>query len=137
MCCAGLNKKRFSFLMSLLLFIILNLFFSCASMSNSTEKKQRFNDWEYMGFGKEIPLWYEYALDKKLSKLKELIPEIKSKKDVIILKSNGYNLDQSKKKLREMEKEISGEFIFYDSFWARIIKDTREPYISIAVYIRK
>ncbi len=137
MLCSCLNKKSFPFFRAFLLLIIVNLLFSCTTTNNSTEKKQRFDDWEYMGFGKEVPLWYEYALDKKNSKLKELIPQVKSKKDVIILKSSGFNLDQSKKKLQELEKEISEDFTFYESFWAKLIKNTREPYISIAVYIRK
>lgn len=115
-----------------LLFLLLTMFSAC--VSNNAE---RYDDWKYMGFGIEIPEWYEYALRKNLNQLQKMIPEVNSKKDIIILKTCGKNLDLSEKKLQELEKQISDDFVLYDDFWTKYSSNSKEPFVSIAIYIRK
>ena len=113
-------------------FLLLLLFSGCASSN-----KQKYDDWKYMGFGKEIPEWFEFALKKNFGQLQKLIPEVHSRKDIIILKSSGKNLDQAENKNHELEESISDDFEFYDEFWTRFSNESKEPFVSIILYIRK
>ena len=114
---------------------------SCASVPASDggkkqsqqEEKILYDDWKYMGFGKEIPLWVDAALKNDSEKLKQLLPEL-SELNVITRTASGVNIDQAESSL--LEAEIAEGFSVYDTFWVRENNPLNErPYIAVAIYI--
>ena len=96
-----------------------------------SEKKLRFDDWKYMGFGSEIPLWVEPALDGNISKIKKIIPEL-TEAQIEVRSANGINIDQAEEALNEIV--MPENFSVYDSFWVRQSRDSDKPYIAVAIY---
>ncbi len=120
----------------LLFFILLT---SCATTSagdNHKEKKQNqkkllFEDWKYKGFGQELPVWFESAFKDDVSEISKRVQEL-SGHEILIVRGEGINSDQADKVLKIKEKELSSDFIFFDSCWAL----PGEKYVAIALYYK-
>lgn len=120
---------------------ILLLSFGCASTPSASdtshnekkraEKKLRFDDWKYMGFGQEIPDWVEPASNGDIEQVKRLLPELAGA-EIIILSDFGMNVDQAEESLSL--QEIPAGYSLFDSFWVRIAKSTENPYVALAIY---
>ena len=143
-------KIRLCLILPLLLILCLS---SCASApavdsgtssgtqdihNNHKEKKQNskkllFENWKYKGFGKELPVWFEAAYNANEAKLKNLVPELKEKQ-VLILRGDGVNSDQSDKTLKLKIAEEAADFQLYDSSWAMIQAGN---YVSLAILYKE
>ncbi|MCR4578850.1 MAG: hypothetical protein K5681_00740 [Treponema sp.] len=117
------------------------IFAGCASTpsegvqkeKNLNQKKLRYDDWKYMGFGREIPEWVELAINNNPSKIKKLIPEL-AEAEIEVRSAAGINIDQAEESLLELG--IPEGFSVYDSFWVRQGKSVEKPYIAVAIYRR-
>lgn len=109
-------------------------FFSCASSENKPNEKNqslitipeevkkeiRFDDWKYKGFGYEMPIWVEDAIDGNL-------------KNALTLIERGINPDHSENKIAEKESQVDlGIYELIGSAWVR--EKLSGEYISIRVY---
>lgn len=109
-------------------------FFSCASSENKANEKNqslitipeevkkeiRFDDWKYKGFGYEMPIWVEDAIDGNL-------------KNALTLIERGINPDHSENKIAEKESQVDlGIYELIGSTWVR--EKLSGEYISIRVY---
>lgn len=103
------------------------------------EEKLRFDDWKYRGFGSELPVWIEAAVDSNIKVLKKLIPELANVGNVIVVVGRGENQDQAEqmaKELAEMNRAENPNLSFYDSFWVREAytnKLKEKPYASVHI----
>ena len=114
---------------SLLLFVLIS-FFSCAS-SKVVVKDILFDDWQYKGFGSELPSWFEPAYLKDVGNVKKALPEF-TEKDVI-LGGNAISADHAEKLIAE-NKNVDG-YEFIDSCWAKLAKseNLQTPYVFLIV----
>lgn len=120
------------------LFVTVILIFSlagCASTSvkenpqqnvvSAPEEVSRFDDWQYKGFGYEMPVWVENALAGKLN-----APDTK------VFTESGINSDMSEQKLQGI---IAGEdltgYEVTGSTWVRVSESGE--YFSIKIYKKK
>ena len=135
-------KIRFSLLLSLVLVMLLA---SCATTATTQtgagdyniEKKQSskkllFKDWKYKGFGRPLPAWFEAAYKNDINAVKKSTVQL-SAGEIVIIRGEGVNSDQADKVLKIKQEEISSDFIFYDSCWARIDAGV---YVALAVLYR-
>jgi len=105
-----------------------------------TEEKLRFIDWKYKGFGKNLPLWVEPAVDNDIKALKKLVPDLNKASSIKILIGTGENSDQAEQKSKELVSQLLEQdevYIFYDSFWVLENKPSLDmPYISLYIYYK-
>ena len=94
-----------------------------------SNKKLLFKDWKYKGFGKPLPAWFEAAYKNDINAVKKSDSNL-SDYELVILRGEGVNSDQADKVLKIKKDEVSEEFIFYDSCWARI---GAGQYVALAV----
>ncbi|MCR5188286.1 MAG: hypothetical protein K6C97_05060 [Treponema sp.] len=147
-------KKASYFIYSLLLILFLT---ACASNqieydstatetsvttknNKQTDKKLRFDDWKYMGFGYELPQWFEAALTENVSKVKRILPDLQDS-DVKIFIGKGDNVDQSDSAAKEaialaIEEGFEG-YKLYENYWARKTDDVEFPYKSVYIYYKE
>lgn len=112
-----------------------------AKKNKQTEQKLRFDDWKYKGFGNDLALWVEPAIENKVSAVKKICPEL-ADKEIKIYMARGENSDQAEQLIKEqinLEKETV-TLKYFDGFWVREnleLKDSdnSKPYISVYVYI--
>ncbi len=148
--------RKTSFFISLLLLI----FFLVACASNQVEsdntntsvnvssykenqqsnKKLRFDDWKYMGFGYNLPKWFEPALDENISKVKKS-DSLLSNSEIRIFIGHGENIDHADSLAKEaytlaLEEGLEG-FKLYDYYWARRADDVEFPYKSVYIYYKE
>lgn len=143
--------------------LIFITFFSCATTSASAndesnlsspsdiktpieEEKLRFDDWKYKGFGNELPLWVENAVDNDEKALLKVISDVENATEIKIFSGRGENLDRAEQIAKDLvndflsgNADLKSSFIFYDNFWVREnieIKTTDKPYISVYVYYK-
>ena len=112
---------------------------SAAKKNNKqTEEKLRFEDWKYKGFGKELPLWVEAAVDGDLPALKKTVLELQKASNIKILTGTGENADQAEQTAKELVNNLvtqESDWILYDNFWVLEYERTiNKPYISLYVY---
>ena len=125
------------------------LIFSCAStgktddstpqqpqeiIENTAEEPviPRFDDWEYRGFGKELPDWAEAAVDLDYQTLQKSFPG----KDLLIIQGFGTNLDMCESDSYQ-KAPYPEEAEFLDALWVRInaeYEQMEKPYISIRLF---
>lgn len=98
-----------------------------------------FDDWEYKGFGAELPEWIENALDNKISELKKDL-HFSEETELFVFIEKGVNADQAKQKLQQeiiqYKEDNSKEIEMVQEIWVRINHDyelTEEPYIAIEI----
>jgi len=60
----------------------------------SSYTKREYLDWQYKGFGKELPDWIEKGNDGSLTEVKKIFPELEDK-EVIIFSCYAENRDQA------------------------------------------
>ena len=94
-----------------------------------SNKKLLFKDWKYKGFGQALPAWFEAAYKNDINAVKKSDSNL-SDCELVILRGEGVNSDQADKVLKIKKDEVSEEFIFYDSCWARI---DAGQYVALAV----
>ena len=134
-----MKKIIFYSLIFVLFFVFGGFFSSCASLPSDSshiekkqsEKKLRFDDWKYMGFGSQIPVWVEPALDGNIARIKKLLPEL-ADKELLAFSAAGINIDQAEIALSELE--VPEAFSLYEAFWVRQTQLSDKPYIAIAIY---
>lgn len=98
-----------------------------------------FDDWKYKGFGYEIPLWVEPAVNNE----KEQVVKFSGIEGADVTTINtllfyGVNLDHAEKRSEESKKD--SEWELKDSFWVRINKDfedLEEPYVLVQLFVKK
>lgn len=137
-------------------YIILSLFFvmcfaSCASNdvvaepavstknNKQTEKKLRFEDWKYKGFGKELPVWIEPALAQDINTLKKLVPEMANASVVKVLAGTGENSDQADQTAKELANDLlqeNSDLTFFANFWVLDSKKSDKPYVALYIYYK-
>ncbi|MBR1638560.1 MAG: hypothetical protein IJ688_04155 [Treponema sp.] len=97
-----------------------------------SEKKLRYDDWKYMGFGQQIPQWVEAAVEGKTPLVKKSFPE-KEAAEFFVASAAGMNIDQAEESLAEIE--VPEDFELLDTFWVRLAaSNDGKPYIAVAVY---
>ena len=84
-----------------------------------------------MGFGSQIPVWVEPALDGNIARIKKLLPEL-ADKELLAFSAAGINIDQAEIALSELE--VPEAFSLYEAFWVRQTQLSDKPYIAIAIY---
>lgn len=125
------------------------LIISCASTSGTKEKQTpqtqepvenkenkpvipRFDDWEYRGFGKDLPDWAEAAVDLDYQTLQKSFPG----KDLLIIQGFGSNPDMCESDSYQ-KAPYPEEAEFLDALWVRINAEYEQmdkPYISIRLF---
>ena len=106
-------------------------------INNANSKTLRFDYWKYKGFGSELPLWIEHAIDGKIDAMGKTIPELYGR-ELLIFTGKGVNSDQAERNL-ESKLNISESFKLYDEFWVRVADGQNSEelkYIAIAIYYR-
>lgn len=108
--------------------------------NQQADKKLRFDDWKYMGFGYQLPQWFQAALDMRISKVKKTDPLLQSS-DIKIFLGKGLNPDQADSAAREayakaLESGLEG-YKLYDNFWARETDEVEFPYKSVYIYYKE
>ena len=106
-------------------------------INNANSKTLRFDYWKYKGFGSELPLWIEHAIDGKINAIGKTIPELYGR-ELLIFTGKGVNSDQAERNL-ESKLNISESFKLYDEFWVRVAdrQNSEElKYIAIAIYYK-
>jgi len=106
--------------------------------NNANSKTLRFDYWKYKGFGSELPLWIEHAIDGKIDAIGKTVPELYGR-ELLIFTGKGVNSDQAERNLESDSKSISESFKLYDEFWVHIAdkKNKHEPrYIAVAIYYK-
>lgn len=98
-----------------------------------------FDDWEYKGFGSDLPEWIEIALNNNVSELKKLL-HFSEEAEILVFIGKGINADHAKQKLQEKinqsEDNNTKKMEIVQKIWVRINSDyeqTEEPYIAIEV----
>ena len=108
--------------------------------NKQTEKKLRYEDWKYKGFGKELPFWIDMALDHDIVTLKKAAPEMFNATTVKILLGTGENPDQAEQTVKALVADLLAEdsdFILYDNFWVlETEKSLDMPYVALYVYYK-
>ena len=105
--------------------------------NNANSKTLRFDYWKYKGFGSELPLWIEHAIDGKIDAIGKTVPELYGR-ELLIFTGKGVNSDQAERNL-ESKLNISESFKLYDEFWVRVAdrQNSEElKYIAIAIYYK-
>jgi len=104
--------------------------------SKNKEKEEavipRFDDWEYKGFGKELPGWIEAAVDSDYQKLKEFFPD----KELLIIQGFGSNSDMCESDSYQ-KSPYPEEAEFLAALWVRVnaaYEKLAKPYISIRIF---
>lgn len=98
---------------------------SNAEAVHAPEEIVRFDDWQYKGFGYELPRWVDSALEGKLSSA-----------DSKVFTARGINSDMSEQKLQEIiSVQVLEGYELTGSTWVRV-SDTGE-YISVKIYKKK
>ena len=127
-----------NFIRLFLPFLLVISLISCATSGAVKEnqpkgKKLLFEDWKYRGFGHELPVWLESAYKDNLTELKALVSEL-SDKEVLILRGEGSNSDQSEHALQLEIAELSSDYKLYDSSWGMLEEGI---YISLAILYKE
>ena len=107
-------------------------------INNANSKTLRFDYWKYKGFGSELPLWIEHAIDGKIDAIGKTIPELYGR-ELLIFTGKGVNSDQAERNLESDSKSISESFKLYDEFWVRVADGQNSEelkYIAIAIYYK-
>lgn len=134
------------------LFILLTggLFVSCASAPKSEAEDNKtkeplplFDDWQYKGFGQELPLWVKPALNQNEKKVKDCFPE-EASESIIIITTQGTNSDQALNKIEEEASlTVTPEYELLAGTWVRYnlealnkknIAAAENPYVAIRIY---
>lgn len=106
-------------------------------INNANSKTLRFDYWKYKGFGSELPLWIEHAIDGKIDAIGKTIPELYGR-ELLIFTGKGVNSDQAERNL-ESKLNISESFKLYDEFWVRVADGQNSEelkYIAVAIYYK-
>lgn len=93
---------------------------------------QRFDDWEYKGFGKELPAWVDAAVDLDYAQLQQFYPG----KDLLVIRGYGSNTDMCESASYQLSP-YAEEAEFLDALWVRVNSEYEKmdkPYISIRVF---
>ncbi|MCR4630664.1 MAG: hypothetical protein K5786_03460 [Treponema sp.] len=134
-----MKKNNFYSLIFALAFVPVSVFSGCASVPSESshiekkqsEKKLQYDDWKYMGFGRQIPVWVEPAINGNIAKVKKA-EEALAVSEILVLSARGVNIDQAEEALQEME--IPENYTVYDSFWVRQSSASDKPYIAVAIF---
>lgn len=95
-------------------------------------KIARFDDWEYKGFGKDLPLWVEAAVDLDYETLSQFYPD----KDLLVVRGYGSNTDMCESASYQ-ESPYPEEAEFIEALWVRVnskYEKLEKPYISIRIF---
>lgn len=101
----------------------------------------RFVDWQYKGFGKELPTWLDSAFDNDLNGIKTQIPELNTN-EIIILTACASNLDQAEAIMNNNIKNginVNGDiYTLCERSWVQLseefIQQENSPYCAIAIF---
>lgn len=99
-------------------------------------KEDKYDNWQYKGFGQDLPEWVEILLsdsldaNKKLERMVKYFPEIESPNIAYVI-IDSDNLDQAENQLKERIDELYSEYHLCDKFWVRRKSD--KTYFSTAV----
>lgn len=107
-------------------------------INNANSKTLRFDYWKYKGFGSELPLWIEHAIDGKIDAIGKTVPELYGR-ELLIFTGKGVNSDQAERNLESDSKSISESFKLYDEFWVRVADGQNSEelkYIAVAIYYK-
>lgn len=99
-------------------------------------KEDKYDNWQYKGFGKDVPEWVEVLLSdavdaqSKPEKMLKYFPEIETP-NITCVTFSSDNLDQAENQLKERIAELYSEYHLCDKFWVRRKSD--KTYFSVAV----
>lgn len=119
---------------------------SCATVSGVREKQppagELFGDWEYRGFGRELPAWVEPYFRGGIAAVRAACPEYAGK-EILIAIASGKNADQAGQALAGKTADaVPGGYVREDSIWVCLLRaeDTAlyggDTYVSLNLYIK-
>jgi hypothetical protein len=102
-----------------------------------------FSDWEYKGFGRELPVWVEPYFRGGISAVQTACPEYEGK-ELRIVYASGKNSDQAEQALaaETTDDTVLSTFILQDSIWVCLLheKDIAayggNIYVSLCLYVK-
>lgn len=95
-------------------------------------KIQRFDDWEYKGFGKDLPEWIDAAVDLDYAVLSKAFPGM----NLLVVRGYGSNTDMCESASYE-NAPYPEEAEFVTALWVRVNSEYEKlskPYISIRIF---
>lgn len=120
---------------------------SCATLSGVKEKvppaEELFGDWEYKGFGRELPAWVEPYFRGGIAAVQAACPQYAGK-EILIVAASGKNADQAGQALAEKVREgtVSEGFVPEESIWVCLQRTEDisayggDTYVSLGLYIK-
>ena len=140
-------KKNFCMAYLIRLALVAAVFFvtGCASTQKSdsalqtAQDVQRFDDWQYRGFGKEYPDWAELVLDEKFEELKEYFSSInKDGLNLNVIKVDGTDSDMCRHKITEVSYSEEEAWMIEET-WVRLNEQyygqLENPYVYIRIFL--
>lgn len=102
-------------------------------------KNVYFIDWEYRGFGRELPDWVEPAFIGGAENVKRECARF-SDVEIFLVSAYGINPDQVVRKLfaEITQTEIGEQFVPIETLWVRLVPekvDLRGEYIAFQLYV--
>ncbi|MFA6855659.1 MAG: hypothetical protein WCR31_00490 [Treponema sp.] len=103
-----------------------------------------FSDWEYRGFGRELPVWVEPYFRGGVAAVQTACPEYEGKKLRIVCAS-GKNADQAEQALAAAitDNTVLNGYILQDSMWVCLLQPEDialyggNTYVSLYLYVEK
>ncbi|MBO4532080.1 MAG: hypothetical protein J5726_00070 [Treponema sp.] len=109
------------------------------SALKTPEDIQRFDDWQYRGFGKEYPEWAQLVLDEKFEELKDYFSYInKDGLDLCVIKVDGTDSDMCRHKINEVSYTEEEAWLIEET-WVRLNEQyygqLENPYVYIRIFL--
>jgi len=105
---------------------------------------EMFIDWEYKGFGRELPAWVEQYFSGGAAAVQAECPEY-AEKEVRIISASGKDADQAEQALEKniTDDTVVNEYVPKESMWVclRRPKDITlyggNSYVSLYLYVKR
>ena len=109
------------------------------SALKTPEDIQRFDDWQYRGFGKEYPEWAQLVLDEKFEELKDYFSYInKDGLNLCVIKVDGTDSDMCRHKINEVSYTEEEAWLIEET-WVRLNEQyygqLENPYVYIRIFL--
>jgi hypothetical protein len=103
-----------------------------------------FSDWEYRGFGRELPGWVSAFFEGGTDAVRAACSAYEGK-DILVISASGGNADQADSAL--VEKLTNGPshagYVLTESIWVRLNREKEkalysgDAYVSLCLYVKQ